>query len=104
MRKLIGCAIILLAATVSARADFNGTPPRVEQASPGKPYDLVVYVRNVPDYGYNPEVREDRIRMALKLVRQQCPAARAVGEHKVVNEIFGIGGWLPDYIVLVRCN
>ena len=104
MMRFLIAAILLSAATLSARADFNGTPPRVEQASAGKPYDWVVYVRNVPDYGYNPEIRHDRIRMALKLVRKQCPVAHAVGDEKIVNEIWGIGGRLPDYVVLVRCS
>src|SRR5271166_5596357 len=104
MMRFMIAAIILSAATLSARADFNGSPVRVEQASEGRPYDLVVHVRNVPDYGYNPQVREDRIRMALKLVRKECPAARAVGEDKIVTEIWGIGGSLPDYVVLVRCS
>ena len=39
---------------------------RVEQASPGLPYDYIVHVLNTYAIGYNPEVREDRNRMALR--------------------------------------
>ena len=49
---------------------------RVEQAYPGKPYDYIVHVLNIYAIGYNPDVREDRNRMALKLLRGQCRAPR----------------------------
>jgi hypothetical protein len=76
---------------------------RIEQASAGQPYDFVVHVRNIPDIKYNPDVREDRHRMALNLVKPQCPAARVVGEDKLITEIWGITSSPPDYIVLVGC-
>lgn len=76
---------------------------RVDAAAPGKPYDLVVHVRRIPDIKYNPLVREDRNRMALHLVRGECPAGRVVGEDIVSTEIYGITSSLPDYVVLVSC-
>jgi hypothetical protein len=76
---------------------------RVEAAAPGRPYDLVVHVRNIPDIKYNPLVREDRNRMALHLVRGECAGGRVVGEDIVPTEIYGITSSLPDYIVLVSC-
>jgi len=76
---------------------------RVEAASPDKPYDFVVHVRNIPDIKYNPLVRQDRNRMALDLVRGQCPRGRVVGEDTVNTEIYGITSQLPDYVVLVSC-
>jgi len=77
---------------------------QVEPASPGQPYDFVVHVRNTFDIGYNPEVKEDRLRMALKALKRQCRTARIVGENKISREIWGITSTLPDYIVLVRCS
>ncbi len=68
-----------------------------------KPYDFVVHVRNIPDIKYNPLVRQDRNRMALDLVRGQCPGGRVVGEDTVNTEIYGITSSLPDYVVLVSC-
>jgi hypothetical protein len=76
---------------------------RVEQASAGRPYDYIVHVQNTYSIGYNPEVREDRNRMALRILRGQCRSAWVVGEDKINTEIFGIGGSRPDYIVLVKC-
>ncbi len=76
---------------------------RVEPASSGSPYDYVVHVQNTYGIGYNPEVREDRYRMARKLLRGQCRAARIVGDDKIKTEIWGITSSLPDYVVLVKC-
>ena len=76
----------------------------VEPASPDKPYDFVVHVRNIPDIKYNPLVREDRYRMAIDLVRGQCRHGRIVGEDTRTTEIYGLTSSLPDYVVLVSCT
>jgi hypothetical protein len=76
---------------------------RVEQAAAGTPYDYVVHVQNTYGIGYNPEVREDRDRMALRLLKGQCRAGRVVGNDKIITEIWGITSSLPDYVVLVKC-
>jgi hypothetical protein len=76
----------------------------IEQVSPANSYDYAVHVRNKHDIGYNPEVKEDRQRMALKALRGQCRTARVVGENKINREIWGITSSYPDYIVLVKCS
>jgi hypothetical protein len=76
---------------------------RVEPASPGRPYNYIVHVQNTFSIGYNPLVREDRDRMALRALRGQCRAARIVGEDKITTEIWGITSSLPDYVVMVKC-
>jgi hypothetical protein len=76
----------------------------VEPASSGRPYDYVVHVQNTFSIGYNPLVRGDRDRMALRALRRQCRAARIVGDDKIITEIWGITSSLPDYIVLVKCT
>ena len=96
------CAAILLLAVLPGWTDTRGMV-RVEAASPGRPYDFVVHVRNIPDIKYNPLVRKDRNRMALALVRGECPRGRVVGEDTVTTEIYGITSSLPDYVVLVSC-
>ena len=96
------CAAVLFLAVLSGWTDMRGIV-RVEAASPGKPYDYVVHVRNIPDIKYNPLVREDRNRMALALVRGECPLARVVGEDILSTEIYGLTSSLPDYVVLVSC-
>ncbi len=96
-------AAIVVLATLPGWTDTRGAV-RIEQASAGQPYDFVVHVRNIPEIKYNPEVKEDRHRMALNLVKTQCPAARIVGEDKINAEIWGITSSPPDYVVLVRCG
>jgi hypothetical protein len=77
---------------------------RVERASAGKPYDHIVHVQNTYSIGYNPEVREDRNRMALRTLRGYCRAGRVVGNDKIITEIWGITSSRPDYVVLVKCG
>jgi hypothetical protein len=95
-------AAIAILVSFPGWTDLRGAV-RIEQASAGRPYDFVVHVRNIPDVKYNPDVREDRRHMALKLVKRQCPAARVVDEDKIITEIWGITSSPPDYIVLVGC-
>jgi hypothetical protein len=95
-------AAILLLAVLPGWTDTRGMV-RVEAASPDMPYDFVVHVRNIPDIKYNPLVRQDRNRMALDLVRGECPGSRVVGEDTITTEIYGLTSSLPDYVVLVSC-
>jgi hypothetical protein len=95
-------AAILCLLTLTGWTDTRGRV-WVQQASAGKPYDFVVHVRNIPDIGYNPEVREDRYRMALKLIGGQCRQAHIVGEDENTTEIRGLTSSPPDYVVLVKC-
>jgi hypothetical protein len=95
-------AAIVLLAILPGWTDTRGMV-RVEAASPDKPYDFVVHVRNIPDIKYNPLVRQDRNRMALDLVRGECRGGRVVGEDTVTTEIYGLTSSLPDYVVLVSC-
>src|SRR5579864_5723305 len=76
----------------------------VERASPAKPYDFAVHVSNIPKIKYNPLVLEDRHRMALDLVRRECPRGRIVGDDVIITEVWGLTSSLPDYVVLVACG
>ena len=96
-------AAIFLLAVLPGWTDTRGLV-RVEAASPDKPYDFVVHVRNIPDIKYNPLVWQDRHRMARDLVRGECPRPKVVGEDTVTTEIYGITSSLPDYVVLVSCG
>jgi len=95
-------AALLCAALLAGWTDTMGLV-RIDRALPGMFYDFVVHVRNIPDIKYNPLVREDRTRMALDLVRGECPRARVVGEDKIITEIWGLTSSVPDYVVLVSC-
>ena len=100
--KVFATAMVA-SAVLGGWADIRGAV-RVEQAAAGKPYHFVVHVRNIPDIGYNPDVREDRIHMALRLLKGQCRAPRIVGDDKINTEIWGITSSPPDYVVLVSCT
>jgi hypothetical protein len=105
MKCMFGSLLIvaILTGPIEAR-DMVREVAGVERASPGKPYDYIVHVRNIPAIAYNPEVREDRDRMAVKALRGQCKAGRIVGEDKLDTEIWGITSSYPDYVVLVKCR
>ena len=94
---------ILVVTLLSGWTDMRGSV-RVERASPEKPYAIVVHVSNIPAIKYNPLVREDRRRMALDLVKRECPMGHVAGEDKITTEIWGFTSSPPDYVVLVSCG
>lgn len=96
-------ATLVFLAILPGWTDMRGAV-RVEHSAAGQPYDFVVHVRSIPAIKYNPLVSQDRRRMALALVKQQCPLGRVVGEDKRITEIWGITSSPPDYIVLVSCS
>jgi hypothetical protein len=100
MKSIASLTLFFAILAGGARA---GELVRVEPASAGRPYDFIVHVQNTYAIGYNPEVREDRNRMALRILRGQCRSAWVVGDDKIDTEIFGITTSRPDYIVLVKC-
>jgi hypothetical protein len=96
-------ALAALSAVLTGCTDMRREAASIEQAPAGKPYNFVVHVNNVSDYGYNPLVSEDRGRVALRLLKGQCPAARVIGQDTINTEIYGLTSSKPDYIVLIRC-
>jgi hypothetical protein len=104
--KAVSATILISLGLVGVASARDGARDTVliEQVSPANSYDYAVHVRNTYDIGYNPEVRQDRQRMALKALRGQCRTARVVGENKIDREIWGITSTLPDYVVLVKCS
>src|SRR5260370_29358524 len=76
---------------------------RIEQAAAGRPYDYVVHVPNTYSIGYNPEVREDRYRIARQTLRGQCRAPLIVGDDKNITAISAITTTRPAYLVMVKC-
>jgi hypothetical protein len=100
MKNIAGLALFFAILAGGAEARELG---RVEQAAASKPYDYVVHVPNTYAIGYNPEVREDRYRIARQTLRGQCRSPLIVGDDKIITEIWGITTSRPDYIVLVKC-
>ena len=100
MKRIAGLTLSL--AILAGGAEAHDVV-RVEPASAGLPYDYVVHVFNTYEMGYNPDVWQDRNRMALRLLRGQCRAPRVVGDDKIITGIWGITSSRPDYIVPVKC-
>ena len=98
--KIVTAIIFLV--TLAGCADMRGLV-RIEQASAGKSYDYIVHVQNTFSIGYNPEVRVDRNRMALRVLQRLCPAGQIFGEDKIITELWRVTSSPPDYIVLVKC-
>jgi hypothetical protein len=94
---ITSCAAVLLGFSSLAGSNV------VERSPTGGAYDLVVHVKNVPTYGYNPEVSDDRAKMAVRLARRYCKGAHVVGQRTINTEIFGITSEKPDYVVFIRC-
>lgn len=77
---------------------------RVDAAGPGLPYEFVVSIRNVKDAGYDPDVPEIRNGQALRMLRDQCPAGRVVGETVISTGEYVLGNPARTYAVQVRCR
>jgi hypothetical protein len=75
----------------------------IEAAPAGRPYDYIVHVRMSYDYGYNPEVSTDRIRLARRTIRPYCRHSQVVGEEAIQTEILGITSSPPDRVVYLKC-
>ena len=100
MKRIAGLTLFFAILAGCAEA---GEQVRVEQASAGKPYDFIVHVRNTHAIGYNPEVREDRFRLALRSLKGVCRSGWVVGDDKISTQIYGLYSSRPDYVVLVKC-
>ncbi|MBV8699417.1 hypothetical protein [Bradyrhizobium sp.] len=100
-KMLLTVAIVTL--PWPARAQTHSTS-RVEAAPTGQPYDYIVHVPNTYDYRYNPQVRDDRLSSARRMVRQFCPKTRVVGDNVFQTEIFGLITGKPDYVVYIQCR
>lgn len=65
--------------------------------------DFTVSIRNQQDFGFHPDVKENRDRIALDYLRSQCPAGRVVGESVVQTGQFLTGAPARTYFVRVKC-
>ena len=76
--------LVSLAASVGALAGLPSSLPAhardlsAKTRHPADQYEYVVQVPNTFNYGYNPEVREDRHRLALRQIRPYCRRGRVV--------------------------
>ncbi len=95
---LIGCA----GSQSHLRILESGNAISVTPSSaPG--HDFVVSIRNVKDFGYDPDDKATRDTTALQMLREQCPAGRVVGETVVNTGTFALGNPARNYLVQVKC-
>lgn len=66
--------------------------------------DYVVQLRNTLDFGYNPDDDENRHKIALALLKTQCPSGRVVNEKMIATGTYGIGRQSRVYYVYVKCT
>jgi hypothetical protein len=77
---------------------------RVDPAPPGQPYDFVVSVRNLKDFGYDPDNKPDRDGVALRFLKTQCPAGRIYGETVIDTGTYLLGNPSRTYAMQVKCR
>ncbi|NEV75631.1 hypothetical protein DYI24_00945 [Rhodopseudomonas sp. BR0C11] len=77
---------------------------RVDPAPPGQPYDFVVSIRNVKDIGYDPDNKATRDELATRMLREQCPSSRVIGETVINTGEYLLGNAARSYAVQVRCK
>ena len=98
--RIIGAAILI----TRGGCIHTGDASFVEEAGAERPYDYVVNVRNTFDYGYNPEVSEDRVRLARQVIKPNCRNSQVVRENKFPTDVPGITSSRPDHVVYIKCE
>ncbi|MBX5268537.1 hypothetical protein HJB99_07580 [Rhizobium sp. NLR17b] len=65
--------------------------------------NYVVHMRNTLDFGYNPDDKANRDRIALSYLKTQCPAGRIVKESVIATGTYGLGRPAKVYSLYVSC-
>jgi hypothetical protein len=101
---LVAFSVAALLADISSgvRAQPRGAST-IEAVPSSLGYDYVVHVRNTYDYKYNPQVRQDRIVLAKRIVRPFYARNQIVGEAVFDTEIFGLVTGGLNYVLYVKC-
>lgn len=66
-------------------------------------HDFVVSIRNLKDFGYDPDDKATRDRTALQALETQCPAGRVVGETVINTGTYALGNPSRTYAIQVKC-
>lgn len=69
----------------------------------GVGYDYVVSIRNVKDFGFDPDNKATRDRTVLQAMQSQCPGARIVGETVTSTGEYALGNPSRTYAIQVKC-
>lgn len=95
---LTGCAgsqthMRLLEAENAVRVAPSGVPDS----------DFTVSIRNVVDFGFDPDDQATRNRTALDFLKTQCPQGRVVGETIIDTGAYLTGRPSRTYAIRVKC-
>jgi hypothetical protein len=109
MRKLLICfAALATGACAGTQSHLRllekDNALNVQPAPPGLPYDFVVSIRNVKDFGFDPDDKATRDRTALQALQSQCPAGRIVGETAINTGAYALGNASLTYSLQVKCS
>jgi hypothetical protein len=66
-------------------------------------YDYLVSIRNVKDFGYDPDDKATRDRTALLALKDQCAAPQIVGETVINTGTYALGNPARTYAIQVKC-
>jgi hypothetical protein len=65
--------------------------------------DYIVSVKNTVDFGHDPDDKATREGIATRMLRDQCPKGRIVGEDVIDTGAFLIGRRARTYAIKVKC-
>ena len=71
--------------------------------SPTADASFVVSIRNVIDFGYDPDIKATRDATALQALKTQCPEGVIVGETVIDTGTYLLGNSSRTYAIKVKC-
>jgi len=65
--------------------------------------DYLIKMRNLVDFGFNPDNEANRHKWALKYIAKQCPDGRVVDDSSIDTGQYLTGKRSKTYFVYIRC-
>ncbi|WEO73822.1 hypothetical protein [Agrobacterium vitis] len=100
---LVSLAVLLSSCQSQMRVLEAGGDIRVEPSTIAGS-DYAVHLRNTIDFGYDPDVKANREKFALGILKKQCPTGKIVNENVIVTGTYLSGSPSRVYTVYVKCN
>ncbi len=106
-KVMLGCACLILSSCAGMPGydrilEQNGALTVRPSNTPGSDYEVTL--RNVVDFGYNPDNPESRREMALRAVSDGCRNARIVNEKSLKTGEYLGGRDAVLYYLYVKCS
>jgi hypothetical protein len=81
----------------------NSNALQIEPAQT-KDFDYVVRMKNVIDFGYDPDNPETRKTTVMHAIAVQCPDARIAGEQVIEKGTYATGRPVREYFIQIKCG